>query len=151
MHSKDRGTVAHVKSSLHCRTFNCQLNSLYSSNICQLPTANCQLPTLLTYLRRAQLSTANFQLTLNITTSRGQKRKYRFQQYSCCCVFTDPLLRNGFSYFACMFVSAGTCLLSRCLAMNCSGFQASCHSIYAFVTCGYLGNTLLLLLFSRTA
>jgi hypothetical protein len=38
-------------------------------------------------------------------------------------------LETGSSIVACMFISAGNCLPSRCLAMNYSGFQASCHNI----------------------
>jgi hypothetical protein len=63
-----------------------------------------------------------------ITTLHGQNRKYLFQQYPNC-VFTDPLLRNGFSIVACMFISARTYLPSRCQGMNYYGFQASCHII----------------------
>jgi hypothetical protein len=33
-------------------------------------------------------------------------------------VFTSPLHRNGSSIVVCVFITAGTCLLSRCLAMN---------------------------------
>jgi hypothetical protein len=32
------------------------------------------------------------------------------------------------SIVVCVFISTGMCLPSRCLAMNYSGFQASCHS-----------------------
>jgi hypothetical protein len=38
------------------------------------------------------------------------------------------------SIFAFMFISTGTFLLSCCLAMNYSGFQASCHNIFALGT-----------------
>jgi hypothetical protein len=46
-------------------------------------------------------------------------------------VFTAPLHKNG-SYFivACIFIAAGMCLPSRCLAMNVnSDVRASCHNI----------------------
>jgi hypothetical protein len=40
------------------------------------------------------------------------------------------------SIVACMFISLGTCLSSRCLVMNVysgySGFQALCHNITVF-------------------
>jgi hypothetical protein len=46
-------------------------------------------------------------------------------------VFTSLLHRNGGSIVVCVFVSTGTCLPSRCLAVNVySGFQASCYNIY---------------------
>jgi hypothetical protein len=44
-------------------------------------------------------------------------------------VFTAPLHRNSNSSIVVfVFISAGTCLLSRCLEMNYSGFQVSCHN-----------------------
>jgi hypothetical protein len=66
---------------------------------------------------------------LFITTLQGQNRKRRLQQYWYCCAFTDTLLRNGF-FIAFVYISTGTCLPSRCLAMNYSGFQASCRNIF---------------------
>jgi hypothetical protein len=41
-------------------------------------------------------------------------------QFPCCYigVFNSPLYRNGSSILACVFISAGTCLPSRCLAIN---------------------------------
>jgi hypothetical protein len=41
-------------------------------------------------------------------------------------------------YFFCVFVSAGICLLSRCLAMNYSDFPASCHNFGHFIFRGEL-------------
>jgi hypothetical protein len=58
----------------------------------------------------------------------GPDRKRRFQQYPYCCL-PIPCLETGSFIVACMFISAGTCLPIRCLAMNYSGFQASCHNI----------------------
>jgi hypothetical protein len=49
-------------SSLHCRILNSQLNSLDSSIICQLPS-------LLTYFRRVQLSTPKVILRLTVSQS----------------------------------------------------------------------------------
>jgi hypothetical protein len=39
-------------------------------------------------------------------------------------------LETGYPIVACVFVAAGMFLPSRCLAMNYSGFQESCHDIY---------------------
>jgi hypothetical protein len=46
-------------------------------------------------------------------------------------VFTASLHSNGsYSIVACVFIAAGMCLPSRCLAVNVySDFQASCHNI----------------------
>lgn len=38
-----------------------------------------------------------------------------------------------YTYFAYVFISSGTSLLSRCLVMDYSGFQATCHSIICFL------------------
>jgi hypothetical protein len=53
------------------------------------------------------------------------------------CIY--PLLRkrvlissNGL-FVTSLSVAAETCLASRCLAMNCSGFQASCHNIFVSI------------------
>jgi hypothetical protein len=45
------------------------------------------------------------------------------------CVFSILCLETGSSIVACMFIFTGTCLPSRCLAINFSGFQASCRNI----------------------
>jgi hypothetical protein len=66
-----------------------------------------QLPSLLSYLIRAQhltdCSLGNTELDwlfsteiFFITTLHRPNGKHRFQQYHYCCVFTDPLLGNGF-------------------------------------------------------
>jgi hypothetical protein len=39
-------------------------------------------------------------------------------------------LETGSSIVACIFISAGNSLPNRCLAMNYSGFQASCHIMF---------------------
>jgi hypothetical protein len=44
-------------------------------------------------------------------------------------LFTEPLRRKGSSIYASMFISAGTCLLSRYLAINYSVFEALYHSV----------------------
>jgi hypothetical protein len=45
-------------------------------------------------------------------------------------MFTSLLHRNGSSSIVvCVFISAGTCLPICYIAMNYSGFQASCHNI----------------------
>jgi hypothetical protein len=61
---------------------------------------------------------------LLITTLHLPNRKHRLQHG----VFSDSLFRNGSSSIVSYtFFSSGTCLPSRCLAMNYSGFQASCY------------------------
>jgi hypothetical protein len=59
-------------------------------------------------------------------------------------LFTAPLRSNEHNadhikhrfLFLPAFAYAGMCLLSRCLAMNYSGFQASCHNMeYTHVGC----------------
>jgi hypothetical protein len=134
-----------MESSFHSPTANwtpassiiCHLRNSQSSFLLPLPTIS--LPSLLKYLRRPQLSTDCSRGTpelcglfstelLFITTLHGPNRKHRFQEYFYC-VFTDPSLRNG---FFCCFLSVrfhGNCLPSRCIAVNYSGFQASCHNI----------------------
>jgi hypothetical protein len=72
----------------------------------------------------------------HIALGRPQKENTVSQQFIYChrAVFTSSLHRNGSSSIvACVFISAGTCLPSRCPVMNVcsgSGFQASCHSIF---------------------
>jgi hypothetical protein len=64
-----------------------------------------------------------------ITTSHGTNIIHNFQQYTYYCVFTDPLLINGFFCCLCVLISAGNCLPNRCLAMKYFGFLACCHNI----------------------
>jgi hypothetical protein len=45
----------------------------------------------------------------------------------------ENTVSNSSSVVACVFIAAGTCLLSSCLWLHCSGLQASCHSIF----CGH--------------
>jgi hypothetical protein len=109
-HSKFHCITAYVKSSFRCRTFSWTRSIPPSSANCQLRNSqsNSQLllSSLLTYLRRDQLSTnctLGTQLTLLSWTLLynhfdGPNRKHRFQQYPYFCVFSDPLLRNGFFY-----------------------------------------------------
>jgi hypothetical protein len=56
---------------------------------------------LLTWNSGTRLTILNW--TLFITTLHGQNRKHRLQQYPYCCVFIDPLLRNGFFNFSMRF------------------------------------------------
>jgi hypothetical protein len=52
-----------------------------------------------------------------ITTLHGQQRKHSFYCWEG--VLTAPLHSNGsYAIVACVFVAAGLCLQSRCLAMN---------------------------------
>jgi hypothetical protein len=94
------------------------------------------LPSLFNHLRR------RLKETLSITISGGLGSSlYRLGadptentvslQFRYCYrgVFTSPLHINGSSIVACVFISVGTYLPNRCLAMNYSGYQASCHSI----------------------
>jgi hypothetical protein len=56
-------------------------------------------------------------LYLRYISSGRTNRKDRFLTIPL--LFTSPLHRNGSSsIFACLFISAGNCLQSRCLAMN---------------------------------
>jgi hypothetical protein len=52
-----------------------------------------------------------------ITTLHGPNREYRFQQYPYYCVLPIRYLETR-SCIACVFVAAGMCLPSRCLAMD---------------------------------
>jgi hypothetical protein len=130
VHSKYHCTIAYIKTSLHCRTFNSQLNSLDSSIICQLPTPelSIQLPAAtanyLVAISSQSSSTVDSRDSLNyISAGLGStpKENTASQHFLYCYrgVFTPPLHRNGSSSIvACVFISAGTCLPSRCLAMN---------------------------------
>jgi hypothetical protein len=52
-----------------------------------------------------------------MTTLHGSRRKHKLYCWEV--LFTTPLRNNGsYSIVACIFVAAGMCLLSRCLAMN---------------------------------
>jgi hypothetical protein len=51
------------------------------------------------------------------------------------CVFADLLLITGSDNVACFFDAAGMRLISRCLAVKHSGFQASCHNNIQAETC----------------
>jgi hypothetical protein len=52
-----------------------------------------------------------------INTLHGPRRKHRFQQYFYCCVFTEPLLRNGF-FYCCMRVHLRGNLFTETLPDN---------------------------------
>jgi hypothetical protein len=134
-HSKYHCTTAHITTSLHCRTSNCQLNSFASSIICQLPDPELLIQFSAAAATSSHLSSHSSALdcqystdSFNVTTLLGPNRKHRFQQYRHCCMFTDSLLINWF--FCCVHVHfRGNLLPSRCLAANYSGFQASCHTM----------------------
>jgi hypothetical protein len=106
--SKYHCTAAHIKTSLYCRTFNSQLNSLDSSIICRLPTPELSIhfsaETAIYSQLSSQISTLDSQFligSVNVNILPGPNRKHGFQQYPYC-VLTDPLLRNGL--FCCMNV-----------------------------------------------
>jgi hypothetical protein len=66
---------------------------------------------------RSRLHTGDCQFStnsLNITTMDEPNRKHRFQQYC----LPIRFLETDSSVVARMFICAGTCLPSRCLAMN---------------------------------
>jgi hypothetical protein len=56
-------------------------------------------------------------VSCSLYASRRTNRKLRFI-YCCEGVFTAPLHNNGSYSIVCVFVAAGTCLPTRCLAMN---------------------------------
>jgi hypothetical protein len=100
--------TSQTTTSLFSAIFECRLNSQLTAHL---------------ELRNPIFSTE----LLYITTLHGPTRKHNFQQCHYY-VFNNPLLRNG-GFYCCVFIFSETCLPSRCLAMNYSGFQASCHSI----------------------
>jgi hypothetical protein len=74
-----------------------------------------------------------------ITTLHGPNRNHRFQQYPYCCVFTDPLLKNGF-FYCCVHIRCRGNVFAEPLSSNehplrlqYSGLQASCHNIFEFI------------------
>jgi hypothetical protein len=72
----------------------------------------------------------------NVTTLYGLNRKHLFQQYPYFCVFTDPFLRNGFSYF-CVQVHFRRSMFTEPLPSNVlfwlSGFMLECFDIYSLL------------------
>jgi hypothetical protein len=107
------GLISHIKSSLHCRTFNSQLNPLDSSLICQLPTPELSI--------QFSLQSSTFECQFSTDSQYNHfartEKKTRFQTYSCFCVFTDRSFRNGFSY-CCVHVHFQWNLFTKLLRSN---------------------------------
>jgi hypothetical protein len=114
-----------MKSSLDSRIINPQLSSLPSSlNYFRVPSQ--ETPSV--------LSQQDWDPRY-IASGRPQQKTFPKNFYTVIEVFTSPLHRNGSSSIvACVFLSTGTCLPSRCLAMNVYSDSAlptleSCHNM----------------------
>jgi hypothetical protein len=76
-----------------------------------------------------------------ISTLLGQKRKYRFQQYRCCCVLTYLLLRDGFFYCCVHIRCCGNVFTEplpsngRLFWLHYSDFQPLYHNIWHQQVC----------------
>jgi hypothetical protein len=113
------GFIAYLHTTCYCTSQTTAYDTL-SSQLLRLPSPcraqlsiNCSLGTLLyNHLTRTEQKTPPPTIPLLCLPIR--------------------CLETGSSIVACALISAGSRLLSRCLALNYSGFQASCHNIHKF-------------------
>jgi hypothetical protein len=86
------------------------------------------LNSLLTWNSKTQLTTLNRTPLYNHFAWTEKKTPFPTIPLLLCLLIC--CLETGSPSVACMFISAGTFSPSRCLAMNYSGFQASCHTMF---------------------